>query len=280
MAIALMVPQWVNPSTAGAEVVTPISAKFDFGPVGTAVATGWTRDSGLAYSAAAGRGWIREDSLSATHVPYGYASTVNTRDRTACTIGTGTTNVPTAQQRTFIHMQAPTVNATSDITKGAWEYDVPNGRYQVTLGIGDPSLGSDPEIRTIHVEGVTAFENYPRPAGTSGCLAAGLKTNTVWATVSDGKLTVDALGGTNTKLAFVTVDSVPLNGLSATPGSTSIALNWNAVDGASGYRIWRGNNLPVATTGTPFATTTDPTYTDNNAAKGTRVLLRGRHQLQ
>ena len=58
----------------------------------------------------------------------------------------------------------------------------------------------------------------------------------MWTTVTDGKLTIDAVGGQNTKINYVTIDSVPIAGLTATPGDTSIALDWADVAG--------GNRLP------------------------------------
>ena len=73
---------------------------------------------------------------------------------------------------------------------------------------GRPFVGGDLEQHVIHVEGVTAFNKLRKPTGNTGCNNAGLKTATVWADVSDGKLTIDAIGGTNTKLDFVTIDTV------------------------------------------------------------------------
>ena len=61
-------------------------------------------------------------------------------------------------------MQAPVAADTSTLksTPVAWEYAVPNGAYQVTVGIGDANYGGDAEFHTLHVEGVTAFNRYPR----------------------------------------------------------------------------------------------------------------------
>ena len=58
--------------------------------------------------------------------------------------------------------------------------------------------------------------------------------------MTDGKLTVDAVGGQNTKLNYVTIDSVPIAGLTATPGEH---LRRAGLDRpgrrATGYRVWR-----------------------------------------
>ncbi|GGL95159.1 hypothetical protein GCM10011594_13590 [Nakamurella endophytica] len=270
LSAALAIPQsllGVSSVAAAAEPTPALSAKISFQPDATANPSGFTKDIGAAYSDGTGMGWVRQDSLAtATHVPY--AVTLNTRDRNVCTA------LP-LQQRTFIHMQAPTTTSTNDATPVAWEYKLANGQYQVTVGIGDPNKGNDPEKHVINVEGVRAIDEYPASTVAS-CTATTtttgfnrLKTNTVWATVTDGKLTVDAIGGSNTKLAFVTIDSVPVTGLTATPGASSIALDWDDVAGATSYRVWRSSNLPVATTGTPLATTTTSDYTDATAAKGT-----------
>jgi fibronectin type 3 domain-containing protein len=269
---ALVAPQLALPTVAGAaEPATPVSAKVVFqSAAGLVPDATWTKDTGAAYTDAAGRGWITQASLgSATHVPFDI--TKNTRYRATSSSCTGTfTNL----QRSIIHMQAPgTANtATLDITPVAWEYDVPNGTYQVGVGIGDLSYGGDAEFHTIHVEGVTAFNRYPRktssaPAANS-CGTTGQNSTTVWTTVTDGKLTIDAVGGQNTKLDYVTIDSVPIADLTATAGETSIALDWSDLAYATGYRVWRSTTLPVIMTGTPLAAPTESAFTDSSAAKG------------
>ncbi len=252
------------PPVVAAEPTPSLSAKINFQPNASAVPSGYTKDTGAAYDETAGFGWVREDSLAGTHVPYGLP--INTRDRNACT------NLP-APQRTFIHMQAPPTSTTNDATKGAWEYRLANGRYQVTVGVGDPAKGNDPETHVINVEGVRAIDEYPA-ATTASCVAATtttnrLKVSTAWATVTDGKLTIDAIGGSNTKLAFVTIDSASVADLAAVPGTSAIDLDWSDTAGATGYRVWRSTNLPVSTAGAPLATTTDSAYSDGTAEKGT-----------
>ena len=257
----LSLPQVVVPPSVASAAPPPavVTAKINFQPTATIAPAGFTKDIGAAYTDAAGFGWVREDSLAGTHVPL--ALTLNTRDRSACT-------ALSVQQRTFIHMQAPVTNATNDATKGAWEYAVPNGKYQVSVGIGDANLGADAESHTLNVEGVNAVLNFPR-SSVANCGATRLRATTVWTTVTDGKLTVDAVGGTNTKLQYVTIDSVPVDGLTATPAGTAVELDWTDLDGATGYRIWRSSTLPVVTTGTPLGTPTTSAYTDATAVKGT-----------
>ncbi|MBJ7357901.1 malectin domain-containing carbohydrate-binding protein [Nocardioides sp.] len=243
----------------------PLSAKVDITTPTGVLATGYTRDSGQAYNDTLGFGWVRQDSLAGAHVPHGTPQTGtatnagNTRNRDTC-------SAVAQHQRSFIHMQAPAAGA-NDPTPIAWEYALANGRYQVTVGVGDPSIGSDPEAHTIHVEGVTAFDGYGKQTG-SGCTTTGIRTTTVWADVTDGKLTVDALGGTNTKLSFVTIDSVPLTGLTATPGTSSVDLDWTDTPGATSYQVRRSTTLPVLPTAAALGTVTTSAFTDTAVVAG------------
>jgi Malectin domain len=187
-------------------------AQVNFQPAAAPVPAGYTADSGAAYADARGYGWVRQDSLSqATHVPLDL--TPNTRDR----------NVEQNQLLdTLIHMQFPPANTSTTAVKtpGAWEYALPNGTYTVTVAVGDPLVGTDPESYTIHVEGVTAVANYV-PSGANGS-ATRHKTATVTVQVTDGKLTIDAIGGTNTKLDYVNI--VSGGQLDTTPPTGSISL--------------------------------------------------------
>ena len=83
-------------------------ARFDFQPATSTVATGYTADTGAAFTAAVGRGWV----IPGTSTPLDM--TAQTRDRA------GTID---AKLRTLILMQ-PTA-AQSPNGPGAWEYIVP-----------------------------------------------------------------------------------------------------------------------------------------------------------
>ncbi len=93
---------------AGAAEGDPISAKVVFQPPSGTIPAGYTRDTGAAYSATTGSGWITEASLpSATHVPLDL--TKNTRYRAA---GGSCTGTFTDVQRSLIHMQVPASTTT------------------------------------------------------------------------------------------------------------------------------------------------------------------------
>src|SRR5919204_644470 len=252
----------------GVSAVTPV--KVNFQPASAPVPSGYTVDSGLAYSDARGFGWVTQASLSsATHAPLDLSP--NTRDR----------NLESDQRLdTLIHMQYPLNGNTSAVTTpGAWEYALANGSYQVTVAVGDPLVGTDPENHVIHVEGVTAIAGFV-PSGVSGS-ATRHATATVTVSVSDGKLTVDALGGTNTKLDYVdiapaaadtTPPAAPAN-VSATAGDTQVKLAWsaNTEPDLAGYNVYRSTSLPVPLSSPVNGSTklTTPAFLDTGLTNGT-----------
>jgi N-acetylneuraminic acid mutarotase len=261
--VGLAAASALAPESAAAAVSTP--AKFNFQPAAAAVPSGYTVDSGAAYSAAAGFGWVTQASLSSgTHVPLDLAP--NTRDRNM-----------TADQRldTFIHMQFPTAGGTNVTTPGAWECSVANGFYTVTVAVGDAANYFDSTHR-ISVEGAIAIPNFVPTASTH------FATATVTVNVTDGLLTIDAIGGTNTKLDFVdiapatadTTPPAPPAGVTATPGDGQVRIDWsaNTEPDLAGYNVFRSTSLPVSTSGTPLNGATKlsgTTYLDSGVANGT-----------
>ena len=179
--IALVAPfAAVAPAQAAG---TPV-AKVNFQPAASAVPAGYTADTGLGYDAARGSGWV----VAGTHDPLDLSR--NTRDRARSGIA--------ARLNTLIHLQYGDVGGTNGVaTPGAWEYALTNGSYQVTVSVGDqPAYDSS---HTVRVEGVAAI------AGFVSTAAAEYRTATVTVPVSDGRLTVDATGGTNTKLNYLEI---------------------------------------------------------------------------
>ena len=176
-------------ATADATPQPAVDLEVNFQPDAAPVPSGYIKDSGAGYSGTRGFGWIREDSLSTTHVALDVSP--NGRDRNRL-----------SDQRldTFIHMQYPKDGTSSSAirTPAAWEAAVPNGRYDVTVNVGD----ADPNYDSMHriaVEGVVAISGFvPTSAGRFSQAHATVA-------VSDGRLTVDAIGGTNTKIDFVTI---------------------------------------------------------------------------
>ncbi|HET6530253.1 MAG TPA: hypothetical protein VFH03_06495 [Actinoplanes sp.] len=184
--------------------VTPV-AKVNFQPAWVTAPAGYTPDTGLPYDAARGSGWVRQDSLPGTRVPLDL--TRNTRNRARAGID--------ARLNTLIHLQYGDVGGSNGVlTAGAYEFAVPAGSYQVTVSAGDqPAYDSS---HTVRVEGTTAISGFVSTA------AAEYRQATVTVPVTDGRLTVDAIGGTNTKLNYLEIGRVTATapaGLTATPGT-------------------------------------------------------------
>ncbi|MDG4831521.1 Ig-like domain-containing protein [Solwaraspora sp. WMMD1047] len=244
------------PATARAQAVTPI-ASINFQPATAAVPAGHTADTGAAYDAARGRGWIRQDSVGSTAVPLDL--TANTRNRNRSGVD--------ARLNTLIHLQyGDTGGGNGVASAGAWEYALPAGTYQVTVSAGDQSPYDS--LHTIRVEGVAAVEGFRSTAGQE------YRAATVTVPVADGRLTVDAIGGTNTKLTHLQIarvsddtDPPPVpTGLTVTPGDSQVALAWTAgtAPDLAGYRVYRDGAL---ISGTALLTTSG--YADTTAVNGT-----------
>ncbi|QRQ99449.1 OmpL47-type beta-barrel domain-containing protein [Dyadobacter sandarakinus] len=160
----------------------PVSqdVKISFQPQEAATPAGYKADYGNAFTDARGYGWVR----AADKVPGDY--TGNTRVRT------GTAD---ARQLSLIQMQATTDNTAP----GAWEYVIPNGTYRVTVSAGDFKYFDSKH--QLNVEGLPVVADFASSSATK------FRTATAVVQVSDGKLTVDASGGTGTKLNYI--DIVP-----------------------------------------------------------------------
>ncbi len=171
----------------------------------------YLKDPGVPYEPGRGFGWVTEESVaaaphdSASHTPLYMQS--NTRDRQVVDAG-HPCSMPDVDDQlfdTFIYMQYPPLATRTDIqrTPGAWEMALPDGSYTVILGVGDAASASDPQflnsVHTVNVEGVRAIDGFI-PTAANPCRSAVVAVD-----VSDGRLTVDALGGTNTKLTHIEV---------------------------------------------------------------------------
>ncbi len=119
--------------------------------------------------------------------------------------------------------------------QGAWQVAVANGRYDVEVTVGEATPGTDPTRNVINLEGTNAIDyTTVTGGGTAQTGAARFKTVTTNVRVTDGFLTLDTLGGTNTKLTHLSVtpaadiDEKPdqPTGLTAVAGDGSVALDW------------------------------------------------------
>lgn len=206
---SLVATAFVGLSTPAA--AAPTSGHINFQPSSAPVPSGYTADSGAAFNGTSG--W-----QTAGGTPLDL--TANTRDRNNSTS-------PSQLYDTFIHMQAPSGSGTT--TLGVWQYALDNGTYNVTVAVGEPNAVNS--VNRIVAEpggsnAVTVIDNY---VPTS---SARWSTVTKQVTVSDGFLTLDPTGGTNTKLDFV--DIVPAGG---GPAALTVSAPLDGLLGLSRSRL-------------------------------------------
>ena len=116
----------------------------------------------------------------------------------------------------LMHMQYPTGlpnSSRSVTTSAAWEYEIANGQYEVTVGVGDPTFFDSNHV--INVEGENVISEFtPEGFEVNGGLPLGaqaFETSSAVVEVDDGRLTVDAIGGENTKINYISI--VPVDTL-------------------------------------------------------------------
>ncbi|MDN5855700.1 MAG: Ig-like domain-containing protein, partial [Actinomycetia bacterium] len=183
---------------ATTEDVPEVHEKYSFTTTeDESVPDGYTKNDGSAWADADGIGWVTQSSLdTAEHEPLDL--TGNTRVRAA---RTGVSEL----QRRLIHLQYGDVEppgTNGELTAGAFEREVPDGWYKVKVSVGDEEGGAGYDSQhTINVEGETAIDEFQADSNDE------FDEATVTVSVTDGRLTVDAIGGTNTKLNYLELDS-------------------------------------------------------------------------
>jgi len=195
------------------------NVKINFQPAEATVPPGYTTDTGAAYDATRGYGWVRQDSLrSTTHVPLDISA--NTRAR----------NKNGVDQRldTLIHMQGNNITNFNGVEiPAAWEYALPAGKYSVTVSVGDCRY-TDSRHR-IRAEGVEVI----RPFVCNSTHNYELGTTMV--NVTDGRLTIDAIGGSNTKINYLEIVQVSEgdhpSATGSSPASREVAVNRSSAVG-------------------------------------------------
>ena len=182
------------------------SIKVNFQSPTAAVPAGYLRDFGQAYGPrtladqGTGRtyGWVTPGTTTPLDLSVGGTIPGNGRDRA--------TSQPDQRLDTLMHMQGnnvPSFNGTP--LPGSWEIAVANGTYTVTVGVGDAQVNTDPEVHTVNVEGLNVISGFV-PSGAAGSATRhSIASKTV--IVADGRLTVDATGGTNTKIDYIDIAS-------------------------------------------------------------------------
>lgn len=210
-------PPVPSPGGGGQPIPNPNPGwiKVNFQPNDAPVPQGYIKDTGAAFNAVRGYGWVRQNSLANDEtVPIDISG--NARDR----------NREDVEQRldTFIHMQYPadSNNSSAVKTPAAWEYELPNGRYSVFVSAGD---GATDSRHKINIEGVTAISPFQPTNLHEYELGAAVVD------VLDGRLTVDAIGGTNTKINYLEIKPIPIGDHPSVTGgvptsrATNVSLN-------------------------------------------------------
>ena len=173
--------------------------RINFGSANPFYPEEFVQDFGLAYNAERGSGWITQDSVGSNN-PTPIDLIANGRDRSTLVDNESAAGLSELARDSLIHMQYPSDISNSDraeLTPAAWEYDLADGRYRVTVSVGDPDYFDSTHV--INLEGqeiITGFVPTAEQIFTSA---------TAIVEVNDGKLTIDAIGGENTKLNFVDI---------------------------------------------------------------------------
>lgn len=200
IATALLVGARV--STANAANVT-LPLRVNFQPQTSIVPAGYLADYGQAFDANRGFGWF-----NAAHVATTFAG--NGRERSA---------VSDKRLDTFVHMQLP-AGSTGVSGTAIWKASIANGTYRVTIGVGDPWATDSRNV--VNVEGVKVLDFTPTASQRNYVVTATV-------TVNDTFLTVDPLGGMNTKINYVDVvpaTSAPyVTSVDPEPGATGVPLD-------------------------------------------------------
>lgn len=195
------------------EIESVTSARINFGSSNGFV-PGYIHDNGQGYSEARGYGFVTQDSAgSADPTPIDLSANVRTRG-----------NESDPLLNSLIHLQyAPNVSNPAAVrTPAAWEYDLPDGTYRVTVSVGDSTFTDSTHV--INAEGVNLISGFT-PTGDTRFTEASQVVQ-----VNDGRLTIDAIGGTNTKINYIEIE--PSTETPVSPGNSEIRFNFGTADGA------------------------------------------------
>ena len=121
-------------------------------------------------------------------------------------------------QKTYAHFEYPGAGAAG---ARAWEMAVANGTYQVQISVGDTAGAFDSNYN-INVEGQSFMPDWvpanpingsPNGGGFRSTLVTGVVT------VTDGRLTIDSIGGENTEVQYLELERI--TDLTPTDGRTA-----------------------------------------------------------
>ncbi|CAD7032253.1 hypothetical protein REJC140_03028 [Pseudorhizobium endolithicum] len=121
-------------------------------------------------------------------------------------------------QKTYAHFEYPGASAATN--ERAWEMALEDGTYQLTMSIGDTGGAYDSNY-VINVEGQSFMPGFT-PANLEGQSPTGSAYNSAQdgegfrstlvtgiVTVTDGRLTIDSIGGYNTEIQYLEIEKIP-----------------------------------------------------------------------
>lgn len=222
-------------------------AKINFQDPETTPPAGWLRDYGQAFGPRTGQdqgdtlsyGWKKRSDGTPLDLSVG-GSAGNGRNR----------GMPAdVLLATLVHMQGNDVEETGNFNgtpvEGYWEIEVPNGVYDVTVSAGDADRGSAPEVHALNVEGINVISGFS-PSGAEGSITR-FTSGTARVTVEDGYLTINADGGTNTKINSARIMRISLSDGEERPYVIASAPPDGAVDVSLNTVSIAANHLYVPT---------------------------------
>ncbi|MDX2303315.1 MAG: LamG-like jellyroll fold domain-containing protein [Microscillaceae bacterium] len=199
-------------------VLDPAQAiQVNFQDQNTIPPTGWLKDFGQAFG-------NRTDAFQGSGLVYGWID--NTADKTPVDISLNGRNRNTAAtgidilQASLMHMQFDDIARPNGTPlEGVWEITLPNGTYKVTATVGD--LNTEETNTTTHQLNV---ENLPFVVGFNPDALNRFATVTDTIVIEDGRLTLDAFGGFNTKITHLSIEKVSQEFLSFEPKAIELDI--------------------------------------------------------
>lgn len=236
----------------------PLDVDVNFSSPGAPIPAGFVRDFGQPYGARGGLayGWVVPGTATPLDLAAGGTTPGNGRDRNVAGVA--------QELDTLMHMQADDVaNFNGTPAEGAWELAVPTGTYLVEAAVGDAA--NTDSAHTLNAEGRNLLHRFTPTAAQRHQVVSALVR------VVDGRLTLTATGGTNTKIDYVRVTAQPSeNGrpavLSALPANQAVD---QPLDVALGTTL----NIVTSGGGVDPASLSDGSVTLATAA-GVRVPIR------
>ncbi|GGH18110.1 Ig-like domain-containing protein [Mucilaginibacter phyllosphaerae] len=188
---------------AEAPVIEPL--KINFQDEKTVPPPGWLKDIGEPFGPHPG-------IYQGAPLVYGWRAVQNKLPVDLKGNGRARTEPEDVLLSTFMHMQSDDISIRYGMFEGIkanafWELKLLNGVYKVSVAVGD-ATGKAEEVDCINIEGVKTISNF-KPFGKMRSPGR-FKSASSTVTVDDGYLTIDALGGKNTKLCYVEVTPVTM----------------------------------------------------------------------